>query len=103
MLCYVISHVPEILKGFRTKLFCSELIPCALILVRKSTVGIWQGGPAEPSTFPARPRLRPQGFWGGLRSRARHSHIYCASSSEGSKPSCTNQTLLTTMSLQHKP
>lgn len=104
MLCYVISHVPGVLKGFQdqTVLFSIHSL-CFDLAGEKSIVGLWQEALLSPSTFPHAQRPQPQGFWGGLRSCARHSHIYCASSSEGSKPFCTNQTLLTAVSLQHKP
>lgn len=47
---------------------------------------------------------RHERFWGRADSRGtRHSCIYCPSFSEGSEPSCTTQTLLTTTSMQHKP
>lgn len=52
MLCYVISHVPGALKGLQNQTVLFWIHCCALILVRKSIVGMWQGGPTEPSTFP---------------------------------------------------
>lgn len=99
MLCYVISHVPGVLKGFQDQLFYSEFILCALILQLRNP--LWVCG-REALLSPARSlhaqRWRPRGLRGGLRSRASRSHIYCASSSEGSKPSCTSQTPLTAAS-----
>lgn len=79
MLCYVISHVPGVLKGFQDQtvlLWIHSL--CFDLAAEESIVGLWQGGPAEPSTLPARPTLAAAGAPGrAQKPRQPQPHLLC--------------------------